>query len=61
MALHHYMIDIDRLRGFEEFLRVDIMFLFVLFDGKLEKFIEPSSSADSPPVLLKEDAATGSI
>lgn len=55
------MIDIDRLRGFEEFLRVDIMFLFVLFDGKLEKFIEPSSSADSPPVLLKEDAATGSI
>ena len=59
--VYHPISDSGNFRGFDEFLCADIMFLFVLFDGKLEKLIEPSPSTDIPPVLLAENAATCSI
>ncbi len=59
--VYHPISNLGNLRGFDEFLCADIMFLFVLFDGKLEKLIEPSPSTDIAPVLLAENAATCSI
>jgi hypothetical protein len=37
------------------------MLLFIIFDGKLEKLIEPAADADISAVLLEEDAAASPI